>query len=61
MFHLAVRCARFAVLFAAVALAACESAVTPPSTTATPRGTPVGDTGFRVSGSIQSGASTTLR
>jgi hypothetical protein len=61
MFRLAVRLAHLAVLCATATLGACESAATPPTTTTTPRGTPVGDTPFRVSGSIQSGASTTLR
>jgi hypothetical protein len=44
---------------AALLVAACQNLSTPP--TATPRGTPVGDTGIRASATLQAGASSFLR
>lgn len=44
---------------AIVLLTGCQSAATPRA--AAPGGAPLGDTGIHVSGSVQTGASTTVR
>ena len=49
-----------AFVLSALIITGCAS-VSTPSTTAAPRGTPLGDTGFRVSGTLESGASTVAR